>query len=421
MAFIMLFKKADNPVYRESPIYSEMLLQVDSLNFPESNTEIIKAGWSEQEIVPKEPVPIASYGIRNIYKGIHDSVYVKTFSFSNNQDTIYWVTTDLLIFPPEVVQELEQRLGSEKLRKIFFSATHTHNGPGGWLKSPFARFITGPYEKEYVHQITSAVIRSMEAASNNLEAIQIGLGKASVPEFVGNRVVQEGEKDSVLQFITLTKQHTKQNSIITFFSAHANCLNYQYDYVSGDYPSALTDSLKRKGFDFAAFNASAVGSMSTTCYGKADYDCIGMLASGMTNKIKEANLSEVNTTRLFLKKILLPLGPPSPNIHENWTVRPWLFHAILGKPEANISVLLLGEIIIIGLPCDFSGVIANKIKSQFPGKEIIFTSFNGSYIGYVTPDSYSNINHRETREMNWYGPGFGSYLKDMIEKILSQL
>jgi hypothetical protein len=46
------------------------------------------------------------------------------------------------------------------------------------------------------------------------------------------------------------------------------------------------------------------------------------------------------------------------------------------------------------------------------------TSFNGGYIGYITPVKYYDVDHYETRTMNWYGPGTGEYIVTCQQKMM---
>jgi len=46
------------------------------------------------------------------------------------------------------------------------------------------------------------------------------------------------------------------------------------------------------------------------------------------------------------------------------------------------------------------------------------TSFNGGYIGYITPLKYYDVDHYETRLMNWYGPGSGEYMQECLLGLL---
>ena len=49
------------------------------------------------------------------------------------------------------------------------------------------------------------------------------------------------------------------------------------------------------------------------------------------------------------------------------------------------------------------------------------TSFDGGYIGYVTPDRYYDRATYETRDMNWFGPYNGNYFKEMMVGLLNKI
>jgi hypothetical protein len=49
------------------------------------------------------------------------------------------------------------------------------------------------------------------------------------------------------------------------------------------------------------------------------------------------------------------------------------------------------------------------------------TSFNGGYIGYVTPLNRYDVKHDETQLMNWYAPGTGECMEASMEKLVELL
>jgi hypothetical protein len=49
---------------------------------------------------------------------------------------------------------------------------------------------------------------------------------------------------------------------------------------------------------------------------------------------------------------------------------------------------------------------------------LMVTSFNGSYIGYIIPDQHYDLPHQEARELNWFGPYTGSYVTEMMNRLL---
>ena len=52
------------------------------------------------------------------------------------------------------------------------------------------------------------------------------------------------------------------------------------------------------------------------------------------------------------------------------------------------------------------------------GLHLLITTFNGGYIGYITPDEYYNHNFHEVRDMNWFGPYNGAYFDEIIRGII---
>ena len=83
----------------------------------------------------------------------------------------------------------------------------------------------------------------------------------------------------------------------------------------------------------------------------------------------------------------------------------------------------MGNVILMGTPCDFSGELTEEIRSaaRRQGFHAIVTSFNGHYIGYITADKYYDRSHYETRLMNWYGPGNGAYLTESLLELQKAL
>ena len=55
------------------------------------------------------------------------------------------------------------------------------------------------------------------------------------------------------------------------------------------------------------------------------------------------------------------------------------------------------------------------------GLNLIVTSFNGGYIGYVTADKWYNLDKYETVAMNWFGPYKGAYFQEAIKDLTDLL
>jgi hypothetical protein len=74
-------------------------------------------------------------------------------------------------------------------------------------------------------------------------------------------------------------------------------------------------------------------------------------------------------------------------------------------------------------PGDLSGDYARALKDTLSPRGLYLnaTSFNGSYIGYILPMNYYDLDKPESRNMVFYGPGTGDYIMDLIRQMIDVL
>ena len=81
---------------------------------------------------------------------------------------------------------------------------------------------------------------------------------------------------------------------------------------------------------------------------------------------------------------------------------------------------------MLGMPADFSGEIMAELDQYAikKGLQLMLTSFNGGYVGYVTPDRLYDRDLYETTTMSWNGYQAGGYFteisKDIIDKVAAK-
>ena len=104
-------------------------------------------------------------------------------------------------------------------------------------------------------------------------------------------------------------------------------------------------------------------------------------------------------------------------------VRDWIFTLAMGELDAEIKILQIGDILMLGMPSDFSGELS--VNGQFDrlaidnDRHLMITSFNGDYIGYITDDSrYDTSVKDEVRSLNWVGPYMGAYFTKVVTEII---
>jgi neutral ceramidase len=421
---IVSIAPVDRTPVNEDNAYHKMMWRLDSLN---ENTHPIvgkefKVGFSKVNLTPDFETATAGYGKRmgKSFEGVHDSLFVRTLVIDNGITKVAIVSADLLIIPPTVTERLKTLLPEIgfTLDNTFLGAIHSHNSIGNWAEGG-AAVIYGGYEERVVDFIATRIVKSIEAASQNTMRSEIKSGSLNIDQAVNNRVIKNGPEDSMLRFIEVKRADSLRLVLLTF-TAHPTCLSSKDLGLSRDYPGRLVDLVEKDGYDFAMFMAGAVGSHG--CGVPEDgMNCVNRMGEMIASEfLKNAQSSVVTDSTLFMRRIGLALPKPQVKIAHDWRVRPFLFNATFGDYPSYLTVLRVGDIVLLGTPCDFSGEFSKSVDSTAAVYHLkaMVTSFNGGYIGYVTPGKYYDVEHYETQLMNWYPPGTGEYMLTSLEKLI---
>ena len=419
----------DDTLLEESPYFKTAEIIIDSLDatFQINNAKYFKAGWAKTNITPSYKLPLAGYGARNgVYVSeVHDSVWGRGFVFDDGFKKYAIITLDALIVPPAVTKKLQfllPEMGYD-LSRIYMSATHTHCSVGGWANSWIGHQFAGEFNQQIVNDLTNSIIITIKKAEKELSHAKIGFGSYNAEKLVRNRLV--GNKGTTDPWFRIIKIQKEDGSIglITSFAAHATVFSHRQMKYSRDYPGALVDSLEEiDNIKIAAFCAGAVGSHSPNINGSDNYERISNLSSELftlaNENINSIQIKSINSMGSLLFDI--PLREAHLRISTKLRIRPWVFNKITEQSKAYLSLLKIGDIILVGTPCDFSGELINDIESKANrfNHNIMVTSFNGGYIGYITNDKWYDLKEYETFTMNWFGPYNGSYFVHLINNLM---
>ena len=428
--FIALFlaislAPVDDTPYQQMPYYAQTKKWLAQLPPPVPAKAPIRAGWAKVNITPPYTTPTGGYGERRgrHWRVVSDSIFARAIVLDNGTTRVAVVGLDLLITPPTVTEALKKRLPEVGLRweNVYMGAIHSHNSMGGWAPGLVGELIAGGYEERIVTRITDGVLGAIRTAQANLTPVQIGYGQADATDHIYNRLGESGPTgplDGQIGLLELRKNNG-QSALLCTFAGHATLFNGDNgEYLSRDYPGSLVDRLEKKSADFALFLAGAVGSTGPQARGSTDFAEIRNYAGDLAARI-ERTLPTIQTrpdSTLTLLTLPLALREPHPRVIGNWRVRPWLFYALYGDYPSDLKALRIGRTVMLGTPCDFSGELVRDFKPLTAQKNLnlMITSFDGGYIGYVTPDRYYNRQTYETRDMNWFGPYNGAYLEEMM-------
>jgi neutral ceramidase len=423
---MLLVGPIDKTPLKEQPFYQTMISRLDTIHPNQSQKDKVKVGWSKFNITPSYSMPMAGYTPKDKYESIHDSIYGGVIAMTNGSSVNVFVSLDLMLFPPSIknrVNEALKRQGKDYF--VYYSATHTHSSLGGWDASLVGRLVLGSYHAEWVDQTANDILDNIDKATTSSISSTIQYWENDASEFVENRLdAANGQVDGKLRGLKFNRADSSKAVIVTY-SAHPTNVELLSRVVSGDYPSALTKQLEKRGFDFGLFMAGMVGSHRLKGIEGTDFERIdkaGLLLAEKVVKATNQNLAE--SISISSAHIPIAFGSSQLRIAKDWKVRDWVFRSLLNPLQGELTYLQVGHVVFIGTPADFSGEIFAQEKLEAiaaaMGKKLILTSFNGNYTGYVTADHhYAKGSEEEVMALNWVGPYFGDYYTQMLKQILN--
>lgn len=420
----------DRTPYKEMAYYKqwkENVAKIGSQPAADTTEKTLSAGWAKVNITPEKPGPMAGYGKRKgaHYEAVHDSIYVRTIVLDNGTTKAAIITADMLIVPPNVTERVKALLPTIGFTfdQVYFGAIHSHNSLGGWYNTITGKLFAGAYDAATVENIAQAIIKSIADAKKNLQPATIGFGEVKDTLDIRNRLVgDEGILDPWVRNIEFVKADGKK-ALIASYAAHSTVLNAKTMELSRDYAGALVDDLEDGEANFAVYMAGAVGSMGPIEKGNDDFDEVKNQAGGVEKAIQSIiGKFEKQPDILRSVTVPLPLREPTPKLTPKFALRSWVFRWAFGDVPSYVKALRVGNVLMVGVPCDFSGELMPELTAYAAkkGLHLMVTSFNGGYVGYITNDKFFDRDLYETTTMSWFGPYNGAYFQEVIKDLIDR-
>jgi neutral ceramidase len=396
-------------------------------------------GMAEVNYTPPVGVDMAGNYRGNDYasRGVHDSLYARALVVANKQgDKAVLITVDICFIPKESIDYMRSYIASNSgipTANIMISSTHTHSGPVGAMKAPYA--------KEYLAKAASAAIE----ADKNLKPTVLSVGRSYESRVSHNRRLkcidgtthmcwEKFEPGFVIEpwgpidpeLITLSiAQEGKPKGVIVNFACHATTLTGNNWLYTADYPGYLCESIKKvKGNDFMPmFFNGCCGNVTQVDYrvGFPDtyQECqrigyilgVSALEAMSNEKPIASDVIKVSTEMVPLKRLTIteeqyawaqaimkkvekegmpPLqadGIPDAQYAKNWIE----MHRTQDMIDSlEVMVIRIGDAAFVGLPGEMFTEFGIDIKAKSPCKNTIVMGLTNDEKGYFpTKESFT--------------------------------
>jgi hypothetical protein len=426
--------------FQDKPYYKEALAAIEQRSKSSSHSPVIgrfHAGWSSRSITPSIGTPLAGFGDRKgkPSTGVHDEIFVKALAVSDGTDKAVIVGANMLIVPENVAELVRIRVSEQTAltaNDIFFNASHNHSGPGAFAPGLASKAFSGAYDPNIPDFLIGAFTEAIVKACQSLEPARLMHGSVDAPKYIRNRTRKDGSIDSELSYM-LVEQEDGDRCFLVSYSAHPTILGADNMQFTGEYPGFLMRRITEQTGAEAIYLAGAVGSMSPRPPGRENpFDRCTAMGTALANKVLEA----VSDTTLFHDKvdvasigIPIRLPPFQLRLNENWRISKFLFPVLGIDADGWMHAVRIGDIAFVGTPADFCGEISVDLKSRMKNRvgNLWVLSFNGDYVGYISPDKYYYDKDEkggygyERGIMSWIGPDQEAFTVSLIMHMIDSL
>jgi hypothetical protein len=423
---VLLVGPIDRTPLEHQAFYQDMNKVLDTLSltsYPSKGR--LEIGWSAINITPSTAKPMAGYKRRPFFQSVRDSLYIRIMAISNGSVNVCLISADLLLFPPALKKKVTALVKSSFSHPsfLYFAATHTHNGIGGWHNSVVGSFALGEYDQNWIDTTAAKVVKGLKSAVETRLPADISYFEHDLGKWVENRIAFErGSTDGTLRGFKV-KRSDGSKGVFFSFSAHATTISKSNLVLSGDYPGE-TIKLLHEEYDFAMFMAGMVGSHRFRHMRGSNDQILAREASLLVHAIDSARVyHSLDSATVLARHMQIEFGPSQVRISRDWKLRDWVFRLLVGELEGEMTVVQLGNMTLLATPCDFSGELSIEYNfAKLTNHHLIVTSFNGDYVGYITHDPhYDDLDKEEVRIMNWVGPFYGLYFSHIMTRLLQKI
>lgn len=393
---------------------------------PERSGEL-RAGWAARKF-EFEDWPLAGYGARRGARSIgrRDPLFARCVFLRTEHTAVLLVCADLLLIHPELARQVEKGLAASGASAppwpILFTATHTHCGPGAWGRNWLEQSVTGAHDPEATRRLATVIVECAKIAAADPQPVDWDWLDLEVSDHLRNRVVPDGPVDPALEALVLRRRSDGARALVALYGAHATCLPASVLEFATDYPGHLVRALEESGeLAFAAFASGVVGSHAPAMPGgsKAEPERLGRaLAARIVPRLGELALHREADLRA-VAETSLPLPPL--RVRLNGSLRLATPASRLLHPgKTRLAAFALDEHLWLGLPFELSGMLSPALRARAleRGMRLRLSCFCGDYLGYVIPDELYGDHSLYEAQMNFLGPGGGSFAGLLVNGIV---
>ncbi len=347
-----------------------------------------RGGWARVPIRAPRGTPLAGYGKRDGARSLESPTqnYVRAFALAAGRHRLVIFAADLLLTSPDVVNHVRRALvGHIRTSRLFFTASHTHSGPGGFIDGLVWGQVFGPFAAESFRAVVSAHVEAAKIALSRLAPARIGFAERRVPGVCINRVEKNGPVDEHLWVLRIEHLQDKESAALWTYGCHPVTRGPDHMKISSDYPGDVARLLEGGRVDLLGFAAGGVGSSEPPSSGLEGGRRVARRLEPALVQALEAAKKHARTHGTIASAQLDLPSPPIEYRVAGQAIPGFVIAPFLRMPRLTFGAVAIQNAVLMHLPTELSGdltKIARK-RARSLGIRLAILPFNGTYLGYT--------------------------------------
>lgn len=383
------------------------------------STTLLRAGAARIDITPPAGIDLTGFIARqNPNTGARDPLYARALVLDDDDHQIAIISCDLLGFDRKWIVEIRDRIARQSklyAPQVMVACTHTHGGP-----ATISLVDCGEVDANYVAWLLPRISEVVAQAQANLQPATLSAGSATSTTGVHNRRTPGDVIDPEVGLLQVEDATGRALAVVVNYTCHPTTLNHTNRQVTADYPGLVCSRLEEETGAITLFLMGAIGDVGPVLRGEESLATVGNAVADAALAALPA-LSPLNQVELETSGeiVALPLQPlPSrgdwltwranaeaaalaaehagntARAKVEWAMVHWterLFEemqdgTLQPTVEAEVQVLRIGELAIVGVPGEFFVELGLQIKDgirQRGVRQTMVVGFANGNVGYI--------------------------------------
>jgi hypothetical protein len=377
----------------------------------------ILAGFAHHDLTPPLPFPLAGMVVKGgrTATRVRDPLFARAAAFSDGDRRVCLASSDLLVHHGAFTAAVEAAIARAGVHfdALLLAATHTHSAPGGYWDAPSAESFMGAFREDLFRSLSEGIAAAAVAAAGDLRPASLSMGVVRAPGLNWNRRHPEGAVDDHLAVLVVDRAagadgRPSRHRLVSF-GAHPVIVSEKDTLTaSADFPGEVVRALSQDG-DGALWVSGPVGGVSPLWPAQVP-DAEAHLAIVRDALLARVRAAEESATPVQGERVVgtvvhrrLRLRTPKLFPARWWPAdavalplrlwaRRFVGRGVGPRPEAPVTVLRLGELVIAGFPADMGADVGLAVRSHAARAGLrlfVAASQSNDFVGYVhLPPTY---------------------------------